>query len=191
MTNQTNPDLAWMREAKHHVGLYEIVGPKHNKTITDWVKSLGGWWNNDEMPWCGVFVAHCLKSAGMKRGNIDSRSKKYNAGQKSEPGYYPFNWYGAGEYRIEGGVKLDSPCYGCVAVKTRKGGNHVTFIAGKTKDGRLVCLGGNQSNAVNYAIYDADDFDSFMWYGKTDKPSPHRFELPIIKVLTSTKVTES
>lgn len=182
MNQQTNPDLAWMVEAKKHVGLREVPGPKHNATIQEWLKELGAWWKDDETPWCGVFIAICLKRAGFKRGSVNSRSKTYVKGDKAGPGNYPFNWYGAGEYRIEGGRKLDKPCYGCVAVKSRKGGNHVAFVAGRTADGRLVCLGGNQSNAVSYAIYRESDFDSFMWYGKTASPAPHRYDLPVLDI---------
>ena len=182
MTVQTNPDLAWMIEAKKHVGLREIKGAKHNATIQEWLKELGAWWTDDETAWCGVFVAICLKRAGLKRGLANSRAKTYVKGDKAGSGFYPYNWYGAGEYRIEGGRKLDKPCYGCVAVKSRKGGNHVTFVAGITADGRLVCLGGNQSDSVSYAVYRESDFDSFMWYGKTANPAPHRYDLPVLNV---------
>lgn len=191
MTLQTNPDLAWIVEAKKHVGLREVKGIKHNPTIISWLNELGAWWKDDETAWCGVFVAHCLHAAGLKRGKVNSRSKAYVKGDKAGSNHYPFNWYGAGEYRIEGGNKLSTPCYGCVAVKARKGGNHVTFVVGQTSDGRLVCLGGNQSDAVTYAIYRKSEFDSFMWYGKTANPAPHRFDLPIIVNVSSTKVTES
>lgn len=191
MTSQTNPDLAWMIEAKSHLGLNEVFGSNHNPTILKWLNELGAWWKNDETAWCGVFVAHCLKHAGLKRGSIDSRSKSYVPGVKAGSGFYPFNWYGAGEYRIEGGNKLNKPCYGCVAIKSRKGGNHVAFVTGKLVDGRLVCIGGNQSNKVSYAVYKESEFDSFMWYGKTANPAPHRYNLPIFKNVSTTKVTES
>lgn len=191
MTSQTNPDLAWMIEAKKHVGLTEIKGPKHNATIQKWLSDLGAWWNDDETAWCGVFVAHCLRSAGLTRGSVNSRSKKYVAGSHPGSGKYPFNWYGAGEYRIEGGTKLDRPAYGCVAVKARPGGNHVTFIVGRLSDGRLVGIGGNQSDSVCYAVYKESDFDSFMWYGRTANPASHRFTLPILTNVSKTSVKES
>ncbi|KWQ05489.1 hypothetical protein SE27_09660 [Acinetobacter harbinensis] len=59
-------DLAWMIEAKRHIGLKEVSGKTHNSTILSWLKSLGAWWSEDETAWCGTFIAHCLKVAGVK-----------------------------------------------------------------------------------------------------------------------------
>lgn len=163
-------DLAWMTEAKKHVGLKENTSKTaHNPTILAWLKSLGAWWKEDETPWCGTFVAHCLKVAGVK---------------------YPKHWYRALDY-INYGTKLKKPAYGCVAIKTRKGGGHVCFVVGRdTKTGKLVCLGGNQSNAVSYALYADSEFQEFRWYGLTNQPAPHRYELQKISNITATKVTE-
>lgn len=104
-------DLAWMIEAKRHVGLREIPGKNHNQTILDWIKNLGGWFKDDETAWCGTYVAHCLKTAGIA---------------------YPKHWYRALDY-LNYGVALKKPAYGCVAIKTRKGGGHVCFVAGRDK----------------------------------------------------------
>lgn len=157
----SEPELDWIKEARKHLGLKEIGGAKHHPTIVEWVKNLGGWWQDDETAWCGVFIAHCLKSVGVK---------------------YPKHWYRALAYADESiATKLDKPAYGCVAVKQRKGGGHVCFIVGRDeKTGKLLCLGGNQSNAVNIALYNESDFDSFWWYGRTANPAPHRFELNLL-----------
>lgn len=157
----SNPELDWIAEARQHIGLTETVGAKHNTTIVAWVKDLGGWWAEDETPWCGVFIAHCLKSAGIK---------------------YPQHWYRALAYADETlATKLSNPAYGCVAVKKRKGGGHVCFIVGRDeKTGKLLCLGGNQGNAVNIRLYNESDFDGFYWYGRTPNPAPHRYDLNLI-----------
>lgn len=139
---------------------------------------------------CGVFIAHCLASAGMQRGKVNSRSKNWT-GDKAPPNHYPYNWYGAIEYMKEGGTKLNKPCYGCVAVKTRKGGGHVAFVVGQTHSGMLVCLGGNQNNKVSYALYRPTDFDAFMWYGTTSSPASHRYDLPVLRGITETSVSEA
>lgn len=43
------------------VGVSEIKGPKHNKTIMDWAKEIGGKveqvYLSDEIPWCGLVHA--------------------------------------------------------------------------------------------------------------------------------------
>lgn len=163
-------DLDWMIEAKKYVGLQEDTSKTaHNPIILRWLKSLNAWWAEDETPWCGVFVAHCLSAAGIA---------------------YPKDWYRALAY-LNYGSKLSKPAYGCVAVKTRKGGGHVCFVVGKTASGKLVCLGGNQNNMVSYAVYDMKDFEQFRWYGRTSQPADHRYDLPIITSVSSTKVTEA
>ena len=164
------PELPWIAEARKHIGLKEDTSKfKHSPTILGWLKKLGAWWMDDETPWCGTFVAHCLQTAGVK---------------------FPKNWYRALAY-LNGGTKLANPCYGCVAVKTRVGGGHVCFVVGRTKAGKLVCLGGNQSNMVCYALYNENDFEAFMWYGQTSSPAQHRYELPILSSVKAMTVTES
>ncbi|MFU8925114.1 TIGR02594 family protein [Acinetobacter puyangensis] len=163
-------DLAWMIEAKKHIGLKENTSKTaHNPTILKWLKSLGAWWSEDETPWCGVFVAWCLKQSSVA---------------------YPKHWYRALAY-TEGGAKLLKPAYGCVAIKTRTGGGHVCFVAGKTSSGKLVCIGGNQNNMVSYALYNQSDFQEFRWYGKTSRPADSRYNLPILNNVTATKVSEA
>lgn len=167
---QNSNDLAWMVEAKKHIGLREIVGKQHNSTILKWIKGLGGWFTDDETPWCGTFVAHCLKVAGVA---------------------YPKHWYRALDY-VNYGSKLVKPAYGCVAIKTRKGGGHVCFVAGRDqKTGKLVCIGGNQGNAVSYALYNDSDFQEFRWYGETSRPAEFRYKLPVLSGVSAMKVSEA
>lgn len=170
-TQQKTNDLAWMIEAKKHIGLRENISKtKHTSTILKWLKSLGAWWSEDETPWCGTFVAHCLKVAGVK---------------------YPKHWYRALDY-VNYGAKLSKPAYGCIAIKARNGGGHVCFIVGRdSKTGKLVCLGGNQSNMVCYALYAESEFQEFRWYGMTNRPADHRYNLPMMKGVTATEVTEA
>ena len=164
------PELDWINEARKHLGLKELNGSNKHPTIDGWAKNLGASWVAGQ-PWCGTYVAHCLKTAGVK---------------------YPKNWYRALAYASEGGVKLKKPAYGCVAVKSRNGGGHVCFVVGRDqKTNKLVCLGGNQSNMVCFALYAESDFDAFMWYGKTNTPAQNRYDLPILSGVTATKVTES
>lgn len=163
-------ELTWIAEARKHIGLKEVRGAKHNTTIQQWLKSLNAWWSDDETAWCGVFTAHCLRVADVK---------------------YPKHWYRALDY-LNYGAKLKKPAYGCIAVKTRNGGGHVCFVVGRDKKtNKLVCLGGNQSDMVCFALYNESDFEAFMWYGKTNTPAQGRYELPILTGVTTTKVTES
>ena len=162
------PELTWIKEARKYVGLKELNGTNKHPTIDSWARDLGASWAIGQA-WCGTFIAHCLQTAGVP---------------------YPKKWYQALDY-LNYGAKLEKPCYGCVAVKKRKGGGHVTFIVGKTSNGKLVGLGGNQSDMVCYALYDASEFEAFMWYGFTDRPAQHRYTLPVLTGITATKVTEA
>ena len=106
------PELAWIAEARKHIGLKENTSKfAHSPTILSWLKKLGAWWMEDETPWCGTFVAHCLQTAGVK---------------------FPKNWFRALAY-LNGGNKLAKPAYGCVAVKTRVGGGHVSLCLSVTR----------------------------------------------------------
>ena len=163
------PELPWIAEARKHIGLKELNGKNKHPTIDSWAKDLGASWVIGQA-WCGTFVAHCLQTAGVK---------------------FPKNWFRALAY-LNGGNKLANPCYGCVAVKTRVGGGHVCFVVGKDKaTGKLVCLGGNQSNMVCYALYNASDFEAFMWYGQASSPAKHRYDLPILSNVKATGVNEA
>ncbi|RYZ94063.1 MAG: TIGR02594 family protein [Moraxellaceae bacterium] len=163
------PELKWIEEGRKYVGLREKVDGKPNPIILEWLRVLKAWWFETNTPWCGVFIAHCLSVAGVQ---------------------YPKHWYRALDY-LNYGARLSRPAYGCVAIKSRKGGGHVTFVVGQTSSGRLVCLGGNQGDMVSYAVYSASDFEQFRWFGKTLTPAPIRYNLPIIDSVTATKVRES
>lgn len=162
-------DLSWIVEARKHIGLKEIGSTNKHKTIDGWATVLGSSWVIGS-PWCGTFIAHCLRTAGVK---------------------YPKHWYRALDY-LNYGAKLKKPAYGCIAVKTRNGGGHVCFVVGRDrKTNKLVCLGGNQSDMVCFALYNESDFEAFMWYGKTNTPAQGRYDLPILTGVTATRVTES
>lgn len=152
-------ELPWLAEAGKHIGLKEIPGAKHNPIIQSWLKDLGAWWQDDETPWCGVFVAHCLKMAGRD---------------------IPKNWFRARAYETYG-LPLEQPAYGCVATFTRKGGGHVGFVVGETEKGDLLIFSGNQSNGVNIAAFPRSRATSYRWPSKGGQlllPDPSRYVLP-------------
>lgn len=155
-------ELNWLKFAKSKVGLKEIVGSKHNPEIVEWVKELGGAWRDDETPWCAVFVSICLKRGGRDVSDAFAWAKSY----------------------LNYGTKLENPCYGCIGVMGRAGGGgHVTFVVGKTKAGELVCLGGNQGNAVSIVKYPVNRFLGFVFPEKSDGtkgyPNEYRYDLPV------------
>lgn len=119
---------SWLTEARKHVGLKEVPGPRHNTTIQSWLAKLNAWWRDDETPWCGVFVAHCLREMGLP---------------------LPQNWMRAKAWATYGSeLQPSRVAPGAILVFSRDGGGHVGFYVGEEPNFYYV-LGGNQSNAVN------------------------------------------
>jgi len=120
----------WIKVARTYIGLKEYPGTANNPTIMGWAKSLGTKilgiaYGADSVPWCGLFVAHCIKEAGLTPVSIAVRASAWE--------------------------KWGQPCKptsGAVVVFTRSGGGHVGFLVGENEANYRV-LGGNQSDAVN------------------------------------------
>lgn len=113
-------------EALKLFGTQEIVGPAHNPEILSWAKECGldSVYKQDEIPWCGLFIAVVAKRAGKP--------------VVKDP-LWAANW-----------LKYGVPCepeLGAIAVFSRDGGNHVCIIVGEDTT-HLHCLGGNQKNSV-------------------------------------------
>ena len=157
-------ELAWVAEARKHIGLAEVAGKQHNSTIVNWLIKLGAWWRDDETPWCGTFVAHCLRQVGRP---------------------VPQHWYRARAYESYG-TRLDKPAYGCIAVFSRQGGGHVGFVVGQDKQGNLLVLGGNQGNKVSIAKFSRSRVTAYVWadkaVGVSSKPAESRYQLPVLNV---------
>lgn len=162
MKNITPP---WLLEAKRNQGIKEIQGKQHNPEILSWIKNLGGWFNDDETPWCGTFVAHCLQMAGKP---------------------YPTHWYRAKAY-ADFGTRLTTPIYGCIAVFERQGGGHVGFVYGEDSDGNLLILGGNQANQVNIRSFQRSRVVAYVW---PDENVPPAKPLPLLVKATMSQEKE-
>ena len=117
------------------------MGKKHNKRVLKYHATSSGKYKNDEVPWCGSFVNWVMLEAGYtKTVKYPERAKAWRKFGKS----------------------VSQPTLGSIAVKTRKHGGHVTFVIGKSKDGKyLYCLGGNQGNAVSIRKYKKSVFTDF------------------------------
>lgn len=109
-------------------GVTEIVGPKHNPVILGWAKETGldSVYKNDEIPWCGLFIAVVMLRAG--RPVVENP-------------LWALNWN-------KFGVKVDKPMLGDVLTFTRKSGGHVGIYVGEDSTAYHV-LGGNQGNQVS------------------------------------------
>lgn len=124
----TPPLPRWLKTANKLRGVREIPGLNHNPIILEWLSALKAWWHNDETPWCGVFVAYCLKESGLPYPSLYMRAKL---------------WADYGSL-----LRPDRLSPGAILVFDRKGGGHVGFYIGEDA-GFYYVLGGNQSNSVN------------------------------------------
>ncbi len=119
----------------------EIKGPRHNPLIIQFWKDIKrGGIKDDETPWCAAFVGAMLERSGIKSTRFES-AKSY------------LNW----------GVQIREPAYGCVVVFSRDGGGHVGFVVGKKKNGDLMVLGGNQSDAINIRSFSRERVTGYRW----------------------------
>lgn len=123
----------WIVEARRNIGLKEGSGGKDNPVILDWADNLGIDYPSDDIAWCGLFVAHCMKIGAP----LDLQD---------------FNRLGARAWLEYG--RSSSPVFGSVAVFWRerltgwKG--HVGILVGADASAWHV-IGGNQGDAVTVA----------------------------------------
>jgi uncharacterized protein (TIGR02594 family) len=147
---RSEPPPLWLGVSLSHVGLEEAPGSKNNPDLVHMIRTVADDYQSDATPWCAGWVSYCLAKAGLKPSSSPLWALSYAQG-----------W----------GVRLGAPALGAVAVKTRNGGGHVTFVAGRTRDGRLACCGGNQNDMISVAPYGLGAFDKgFRW--PRDYPLP-------------------
>ena len=165
------PELPWVAEARSWIGTKEIAGIKHNPLIVGIWPAIGiTWFKDDETPWCAGAVTLWLKRA---------RERVLKMGATSPlPMPAPAKPAAALSY-LNYGTRISKPAYGCLAVKERKGGGHVTIVVGIYLDGRLACLGANQDDQVKISAYNVSDFKAFRWPTALE-PAAHRYILPLV-----------
>lgn len=141
----------WLARAVALLGLYEQPGTADNPTILDMARICGGQiaatYKHDAIAWCALFVNYCLVASG-------------HAGNDSLWALDFANY----------GRKLSGPAVGAIACKRREGGGHVFIVRGRDSAGRLVGIGGNQSDMVCDDEFDAEAIVSYNW--PEDAPLP-------------------
>ena len=160
----------WMRvaidEAKKWAGKPEAI---ITDTDGNFHKRLGLGGNTSMVitPWCASFVNYCLMTAGAPyekspSSQFATRSRKFK--------------------------KIDKPVYGALMVMrnylqgtdTTDGTGHVTFVYGKTADGHIAGLGGNQGNQLKLSPYKVVGVSSkFKLRGKWLEQKFHGFYIPV------------
>lgn len=128
-------DPAWLLAARKLLGTREAAGSANNATILGWakilgLKVLGIAYNADSVPWCGLFVANCLRAAG-----IDLSAMRIGVRASA--------W---ATWGVNLGPSVLAP--GAILVFAREGGGHVAFYVGEDATHYHV-LGGNQGDRVS------------------------------------------
>jgi len=124
---ETGPRILIEARAQH--GIIEYAGIENNPVILGWAREVGGnvadIYNQDSIPWCGLFIAVCAKRA------------KQTLPDKP---LWALSW-------AKWGDPVDEPKLGDVLVFKRDGGGHVGLYVGED-DECFHVLGGNQSDEV-------------------------------------------
>lgn len=164
-TNASPPALIevgrplWLQCSISHIGLREGAGAQDNHELVADIRTVASDYQHDATPWCAGWVSFCFAKSGIKPSKSPLWALSYADG-----------W----------GVKLIGPAVGAVAVKTRAGGGHVTFVAGRNKNGVLACCGGNQNDSVSISEYAAAAFMGFFWPKDVPLPKTGISGLPIV-----------
>lgn len=126
------PAPCMLLEALKHYGTLEHVGKGSEPNILSWAKEVGvsGWYTDDDIPWCGLFIGVVVKRCG-----YPIKSTLLSA----------ISWKTFGH-----GVERSKAELWDILVFKRTGGGHVGFYVGENEYSFLV-YGGNQSNAVGFA----------------------------------------
>lgn len=143
---------AWFVEAERLKGTKETAGKGSNKVILDWADKLDIAYTGDDIAWCGLFTAHCMKTGApadpSPKGALSARSwLTYGREVKPQLGAILVFWRGS------------------------KAGwqGHVGFYAGEDATTFSV-LGGNQSDAVSVARISKDRLLGARWPKSIDAP---------------------
>jgi uncharacterized protein (TIGR02594 family) len=144
------PPIVWFEEARRLMGMREGEGALDNPTILNWAGDLGITYTHDDIPWCGLFVSHCigatLPDEPLPAGPLGARNWQA-FGRPAEPGL--------------GAVMV----FWRESVQGFKG--HVGFYIGEDAQAFHI-LGGNQSDSVCVARVRRDRLLQARWPATAD-----------------------
>jgi uncharacterized protein (TIGR02594 family) len=134
----------WVIEGLKWLDLHEFREGADNPDILAWAKAEGGdiadAFKHDSIPWCALYANMVLTKVGIKGTET----------------LWALDW-------SQWGQKLSGPAVGAFAPMKRVGGGHIAIVVGRDKLGNLMCLGGNQDDAVNIKPFPAARPLSFRW----------------------------
>lgn len=179
---QTSPTAAetpppWLTAMRSITGLTETPGSADNPKIMAMSAAIAEaypdmkWYcdlyTHDETAWCGLAVAYAMTKGGIRPVFQP----------KPAPDTDRYLWAEAWASDPEWGTRLDAPRLGCVVVKERSGGAHVTLYE-STSGSNYNCRGGNQSDMVNVSPYPISEVIALVW-PKAGGPIPPAPRTPV------------
>jgi uncharacterized protein (TIGR02594 family) len=152
----------WVIEGLKWLDTHEVEGTGDNPDILNWARGEGGqiekYYKKDSVPWCALYANMVLSKVGIK-GTETLWALDWN------------KW----------GTRLGGPAVGAFAPMKRKGGGRIAIVVGRDQHRNLMCLGGNQDDAVNIRPFPKDRPLSFRWPSVEPLPANVGFnKLPII-----------
>lgn len=137
----TGEEPLWIQIAKKEIGVKEITGGE-TKRIIEYHATTTLKASEDEIPWCSSFMNWVMIQSGYSGTNSAAARSWLAFGRKS----------------------MTFKKYSIVVFKRGNNGwsGHVAFAMADL-GGTIRCLGGNQSNSVNYSNYNKSDVLGYMW----------------------------
>ena len=168
---RTENRTPWMDTALGEVGVAEYAGMHNaNPRILEYFQASRYWGTDDTSAvnaWCGSFVAWVMQQHGYPPVRAAYRARSWN----------------------DFGKPVQSPVYGAIGIKSRRGGGHVAFVMGRNDaSDRLYMLGGNQGNRVQVSNYRRDVWTRFVVPPDFDET---RSELPVYDAEAAAAGSES
>lgn len=151
--------IVWFEEAKRLLGTREKPGVASNQTILQWAENLDIAYSGDDVPWCGLFVAHCVASTLTEEPlpKIPLLARAWlKCGLKCTPGEGAILVFWRGSRQAATG--------------------HVGFYKGEDATAYHV-LGGNQSNSVSVARIAKDRLLEARWPRTAGSLKPRKVSL--------------
>jgi len=138
-------DTPWLAEAARLMMTKETPGDASNPVILDWAEHIDIPYAGDDVPWCGLFVGHCiavtLPGEALPNSLLLARSwRKLGANTTPRLGAVMVFWRGS----VDGWE------------------GHVGFYAGQHGSNYLI-LGGNQGDSVSYTWIHRDRLLEARW----------------------------
>ncbi len=151
----------WLRIAREEMtrGVAEQPGEANEERISRYHEVAGVKDKRDETPWCGSFVAFCLKTCGAGA-----------AGASVPPSpALALSWEGWGRTAPD-----PAPLGSIVVLRFTTGGQHVGFLVGRPNADHLRILGGNQGDPgqVSEVHFRVAEVSAIRWLDMAGAPAP-------------------